>query len=152
MNNGVAPSGWYAQPDGTERWWDGQVWTEQVRPVASNVPAVAWQTPAAPQYPQQYGQPFAQPFQAPVVAARNPALALIASFFITGLGQLINGEVGKGIAMFVAAIVTWFMAFLLMIVLIGFLLIPVALAIWVWSMVDAYNSARNWNARHGIVS
>ncbi len=35
-NTGQAPPGWYAdttQP-GTERWWDGQAWTDHVRPAA----------------------------------------------------------------------------------------------------------------------
>lgn len=27
-----APSGWYHQPDGTQRYWDGQQWTEHVAP------------------------------------------------------------------------------------------------------------------------
>jgi len=33
--------------------------------------------------------------------------------------------------------------------LIGFLVIP---AVWVWGMVDAYQGAKSWNARHGILS
>lgn len=35
-----APPGWHPQPDGRERWWDGQQWTEHFRdPVAAPVPA-----------------------------------------------------------------------------------------------------------------
>lgn len=35
-----APAGWYPQPDGTERFWDGGAWTEQVRsaPVPPTMP------------------------------------------------------------------------------------------------------------------
>lgn len=80
-----------------------------------------------------------------VVAAKNPALSLLGSFFVPGLGQLMNGDTGKGIGMFVAYV----FSFLLMFVLIGFLTAP---AIWIWGMVDAYQSAQRWNLRHGIVS
>ncbi|MFC7486225.1 hypothetical protein ACOCJ7_13330 [Knoellia sp. CPCC 206453] len=40
-------------------------------------------------------------------------------------------------------------SFLLMFVLIGFLTAP---AIWIWAMVDAYQSAQRWNLERGIVS
>ncbi len=79
------------------------------------------------------------------VAPKSPGLALLGSFFFPGLGQLINGQVGKGIAMFVAYLVSIALLF----VFIGFLLVP---AIWIWSMVDAYSGAKQWNARHGILA
>ncbi len=28
MSQSVAPAGWFADPSGRLRWWDGQVWTE----------------------------------------------------------------------------------------------------------------------------
>jgi hypothetical protein len=37
----------------------------------------------------------------------------------------------------------------LVIVLVGFLGV---FGFWVWGMVDAYQGAREWNARHGIYS
>ncbi len=33
-----APPGWHLQPDGRERWWDGQQWTEQYRRPLSEDP------------------------------------------------------------------------------------------------------------------
>jgi len=33
-----APPGWHLQPDGRERWWDGQQWTEQYRSPLSEDP------------------------------------------------------------------------------------------------------------------
>lgn len=30
--NENAPAGWYAQPDGTQRYWDGSAWTDDVAP------------------------------------------------------------------------------------------------------------------------
>ncbi|MFC7491162.1 MULTISPECIES: hypothetical protein [unclassified Knoellia] len=79
------------------------------------------------------------------MAPKNPGLSLLGSFFIPGLGQLMNGHTGKGIAMFLG----YAFSFLLMFVLIGFLTAP---AIWIWGMVDAYQSAQRWNLQRGIVS
>ncbi|MGW5733797.1 MULTISPECIES: DUF2510 domain-containing protein [Streptomyces] len=64
----VTPPGWYPDPgqttDGprTERWWDGNVWTDQVRAVGS---AAGWggSAPAAPTAPPAY--PPAAPTGAP---------------------------------------------------------------------------------------
>ncbi|MFN3865800.1 MAG: DUF2510 domain-containing protein [Demequina sp.] len=35
MTDPTAAAGWYAQPDGSQRYWDGQAWTEQVQPAVS---------------------------------------------------------------------------------------------------------------------
>ncbi|MGC9537258.1 DUF2510 domain-containing protein [Streptomyces sp. UG1] len=66
----VTPPGWYPDPgrksDGppTERWWDGEAWTDQVRPVGSaDVPGPPEQPPAdggpsaPPVYPVHPGYP-----------------------------------------------------------------------------------------------
>ncbi|MFJ9839846.1 DUF2510 domain-containing protein [Kitasatospora sp. NPDC101155] len=67
MSNSTPP-GWYPVPgaDGTpghERWWDGNAWTSEVRPLQggagqlADAPTQAWQPPA-PQPPQPgYGYP-----------------------------------------------------------------------------------------------
>jgi TM2 domain-containing membrane protein YozV len=93
-------------------------------------------------YPAQQGG-YMHPYGA--VAPKNPGLALVASFFIPGLGSLINGSVGIGIAIFVSYLIAW----VTLAVVIGFVLVP---AVWVWGMYDAYTGARNWNRRHGILS
>jgi len=36
--NTQAPAGWYPQPDGTQRYWDGAAWTEHVEPATATVP------------------------------------------------------------------------------------------------------------------
>lgn len=69
---------------------------------------------------------------------KDPGLAVVFSFFITGLGQLYNGEIGKAVAFFGAQIVSA----ILMFVLIGFVTTP---ALWIWSMVDAYRRAEEIN-------
>lgn len=98
----------------------------------------AGQYPPA-QYPS--GQ-YPYPVQ---VAPKNAGLSVLASFFIPGLGSMINGDVGKGIAILVGYLVSC----VLVIVLIG--LVGV-FGFWVWGMVDAYQGAQKWNAAHGIVS
>ena len=91
-------------------------------------------------------QPYAQ-HAAPVaqVAPKNPGIALLVSFFIPGLGSMMNGQVGKGVGILVGYIASWFLT----IILIGFVGL---VAFWVWGMVDAYQGAKSWNASHGIVS
>jgi hypothetical protein len=44
-----APAGWYPQSDGTQRYWDGQQWTDHTAPGAADAaPATAEVSPAAP--------------------------------------------------------------------------------------------------------
>ena len=120
-----APAGWYPQPDGSQRYWDGETWTAHHAPL-----------------PAPYGHP---PVGYHAVAPKNPAISLLASCFIPGLGTLLNGETGKGIGILVG----YFVAILFSMVLIG---IPFVIALWVWGMVDGYQGAQKWNARHGILS
>lgn len=139
-----APSGWYAQGDGTERFWSGTGWTDQQRlvPAAPQSLVPMSSAPAQAGWPPPMYSGAAQPL---MVAPKSPALALLASFFIPGLGQLINGEAAKGILMFLG----YLFSFVLMFVLIGFLTAPV---IWIWGMVDAYTGAQRWNLQRGIIS
>jgi TM2 domain-containing membrane protein YozV len=69
---------------------------------------------------------------------KEPFLALILSFLIPGLGQLYNGDLTKGIFLFLGAIVS----VVLMFVCIGFL---TYLAIWIYGMYDAYIYAEKIN-------
>ncbi|QGA80102.1 hypothetical protein [Candidatus Nanohalobium constans] len=55
------------------------------------------------------------------------------SFFLPGLGQIIKGQVWKGIGLMLGA----FISGLLALVLIGFLIYPI---IWIYSVYDAYNT------------
>jgi hypothetical protein len=57
----------------------------------------------------------------------NPGVSALLSFVVPGAGQLNNGEPGKGLAMFVSAMMMWAM-------LLGWI-------ISVWSVVDAYERA-----------
>lgn len=85
-----------------------------------------YQQPPAPYYQQGYAP------QVVLYAKRKePGLALFLSFFFPGLGQIYNGDVGKGIALMIGF---W----LLVWVFIGWIF-------WIWSMVDAYRTANDIN-------
>ncbi len=74
----------------------------------------------------------------PPVFYKNPGLAAVLSFFYMGLGQIYNGQLGKGIAFIVVYSISW----LLCLVIIGLITTPI---MWVYGMYDAYKSAEKIN-------
>ena len=114
-------------PDGRYK-WDGTRW----------VPIAAMAAPSS--------------LTAMVVSPKSPGVSVIASFFLPGLGSIINGEGGKGAVMLIAylgfQVFFWFTIWFLL----GLIFLPFILGIWVWGMYDGYEGARRWNAAHGIVS
>ena len=81
----------------------------------------------------------------PVVyeAGKTPVLALILSFLLPGLGQIYNGQAGKGVLMIFAAIV----CAVLTLFIIGFFLY---LIVWIYGMFDAYVTAEAYNRSRGL--
>lgn len=69
---------------------------------------------------------------------KNPGVATVLSFFFMGLGQIYNGQIGKGI-MF---IILYAISIALMFVIVGFITTPI---LWLWGMVDANKSAKKIN-------
>lgn len=74
------PAGWYDDGHGAQRWWDGQTWTEHVRPVDAATPAEpeAPAEPAAPVEPEAPTEVYepAAPTQAyPPVTPEYPPTA-----------------------------------------------------------------------------
>ena len=69
---------------------------------------------------------------------KNPSTATILSFFFMGLGQIYNGQIGKGIIF----IILYGISVALMWVVIGFITTPI---LWIYGMVDANNSAKKIN-------
>lgn len=67
-------------------------------------------------------------------APKSPGIALLLSFLLCGVGQMYNGQVGKGILFLVGCILSWF-------ILLGWI-------VWIWSMVDAYSTAKQMNLRY----
>lgn len=71
---------------------------------------------------------------------KNPSISVVLSFLITGLGQIYNGQIGKGVIF----IILWAISVLLMFVVIGFVTTPI---LWIWGMIDAYKSAQKINEK-----
>jgi TM2 domain-containing membrane protein YozV len=69
---------------------------------------------------------------------KNPKVALILSFFVTGLGQIYNGQIFKGILLFCIMCICGGLMFFL----IGFLLYPL---VWIYGVWDAYTVAKRRN-------
>ena len=69
---------------------------------------------------------------------KNPGVATVLSFFFMGLGQIYNGQIGKGIIF----IVLYAISVALMLVFVGFITTPI---LWLWGMVDANKSAKKIN-------
>lgn len=99
-------------------------------PTAGTAVAPVQQAMPHPMQPQQ---------QVIVVAPKSPGVAAVLSFFWAGLGQIYNGEIGKGILFMVLYLVSAF----LMMAIIGFITTPI---LWIFGMVDAYKTAEKINA------
>jgi TM2 domain-containing membrane protein YozV len=70
---------------------------------------------------------------------KNPGVAAAASFLFTGLGQVYNGEIGKGLLLIFVQIINLF----LMLLVIGFITAPL---VWIYGIYDAYKTAEKINA------
>jgi TM2 domain-containing membrane protein YozV len=129
-------------PDGM--WvWNGAAWVPN--PSAAPLMPIPYAAPASAQY-----APVAYPTGGGyVVAPKNPAVSLIVSLFLPGVGSMINGDVGIGITI----LVLWLLAFFLDFTIFGLIVgIPLGLAMFIWGLIDAYQGAQRWNRRHGIIS
>lgn len=83
--------------------------------------------------PQQQQNPTIVVVQNPATKSKHGLPALL-SFFIPGLGQLVKGQILKAIFIFIMYGVSVLMIFVM------FIGIPMLIILWLWSMVDAYNS------------
>jgi TM2 domain-containing membrane protein YozV len=129
------------------------------QPQAQGMPT-SYEQPQAQGMPVPYQQPQAQGMAVPMppmqqaygqgmayhqVQPHSAGLAVVASFFIPGLGSMLNDQVGKGIGILAAYIVSVILVFFL----VGIIAAP---AVWIWGMVAANNDAHKWNRAHGIMS
>ena len=69
---------------------------------------------------------------------KNPGIAAVLSFFIPGLGQIYNGQIGKGILF----IITGVILALMIIIVIGIILYPI---FWIYNIYDSYTTAQKIN-------
>lgn len=74
---------------------------------------------------------------------RSPVLAAILSLILSGLGQIYNGQITKGVIFIVIQLINA----ALTAVLIGWILMPI---VGLWAMIDAYLVAKNNNERYGF--
>ena len=74
---------------------------------------------------------------------RNPILAAVLSLILSGLGQIYNGQVTKGIIFIVVQLINA----ALTTILIGWLLMPI---VGIWATIDAYLVAKRNNERYGF--
>ncbi|MCD8510909.1 MAG: hypothetical protein LRY73_14300 [Bacillus sp. (in: Bacteria)] len=73
---------------------------------------------------------------------KSPGLAAVLSAVWTGLGQIYNGQIGKGVLfMFIQ-----FVNAMLMLVVIGFITYPL---FWIYGIIDAYKTAEMMNRGEG---
>ncbi len=70
---------------------------------------------------------------------KNPGIAAVLCFFYTGLGQIYNGQIAKGVFLFILRIVSDCM----IPIGIGLITSPV---LWLFGMWDGYVSAERHNA------
>jgi TM2 domain-containing membrane protein YozV len=66
----------------------------------------------------------------------SPFIAVVLSFLIPGLGQFYTGQLLKAIVLVIAAVIFGFLS-------LTFIGIPFYLVVWIYSMIDAYNAAKN---------
>lgn len=76
--------------------------------------------------------------QVPPQSFKNAGLAAILSFFWMGLGQIYNGQIGKGIGFIIA----YGISVVLIFIIVGIVTTPI---LWVWGIYDAYKSAERIN-------
>ena len=74
---------------------------------------------------------------------RNPILAAILSLIVAGLGQIYNGQIGKGVIFIIIQLING----ALTAVLIGWVLLQI---VGLWAMIDAYTTAKRNNERYGF--
>ncbi|WP_203363729.1 hypothetical protein [Bacillus sp. REN10] len=72
---------------------------------------------------------------------KNPGVAAVLSFFWSGLGQIYNGQIVKGILLMVWQALNA----ALMAVFIGYLIYPI---VWIFGIFDAYRTANKLNRKH----
>ena len=75
---------------------------------------------------------------------RSPLIAAILSLIVAGLGQIYNGQIGKGVLFIVIQLING----ALTAVLVGWLLLPL---VGLWAMIDAYITAKRNNERYGFM-
>lgn len=75
---------------------------------------------------------------------KSQGLAAVLSFLICGVGQIYNGQIGKGIGLLIAVIICGFLSILIVPAII-------AIILWIYGIYDAYDTAGKINRGEIIV-
>lgn len=80
---------------------------------------------------------------------KDPAVSLLVSFFVPGVGSMMNGDVGEGVAFLGAYALGLVLLACLGWLLVGFIGLPIMVGAWIWSMIHAYQGAQMYNRAVG---
>lgn len=75
------------------------------------------------------------------MSQKSSGLAAVLSFFLTGLGQIYNGHILKGIILMLIQLINA----ALTVILIGYLFMPI---VWLYGVINAYTAAERHNRRN----
>jgi TM2 domain-containing membrane protein YozV len=88
-------------------------------------------------HPQLHGSPSV------VRSGKSPRLAAVLSAVWCGLGQIYNGQIGKGVLFLVLFLISW----IAILIGIGYVTTPI---LWGLGMIDAYKTAERLNLEAGL--
>ena len=76
---------------------------------------------------------------------KDPTTAALLSFLWPGLGQIINGEAGRGIGIMIGVFIGYFIGFLTLAIIVGIPILLVTAVFQIWQIIDAKNRAEKIN-------
>ncbi len=89
------------------------------------------------------------PIQSQVVQTqtqiKSPGIAALLSFLISGAGQIYNGQVGTGIFCFICVTLLFFMGLWAIGSFNSFVIMAIAVVLWIFLIYDAYTTAQKIN-------
>jgi TM2 domain-containing membrane protein YozV len=131
---------------------------EQGARFCNNCGAAMWGVTARSQSVRSASAPTVLPRPRVVVVQggiKSSGLAAVLSFFWCGLGQIYTGQIGTGIALMLGYPVMLFFGAVLTFggalsqtggtVMLGLIFLAIALALWIFGMVNAYHTAERMN-------
>lgn len=83
---------------------------------------------------------------------KSAGIAAVLSVIFSGLGQIYNGQIFKGLVILLVQaanvfVVTEFFIASIILIPLAFISIPFAVVLWVWAIYDAYRGAEKINRR-----
>jgi hypothetical protein len=173
-------AGWYQDPSDASqrRFWDGSRWSGHVQQASGLPPTVSAPLPPPPAPLPAVLPPPPRPVASVasadaryatvsgvgvpgadglVVLPKNPAVMVIASVLLSGLGSILCGKTGTGLVLLCIEIGGALVTFVLLLIpIIGWFLAlmlwPFLLGAWLFGLWHAYQAAQSWNRAIGVVA